>query len=158
MLHQPQLLGTVRIGNQTQTAVGYCKIYEGQYPKFWGYHFVHAFFPNYGIIWSADATFGQEKYNYFKLLDMSKDGEKKILHGSASYHGQASAHAQINTQSYHLRFGQKTFGSWSSILRNYTSTMESDLHLDYKHAVLEIDGQKISEGVCIKESCFGTLA
>jgi len=158
VIHQPQLLGTVRMGDQTQTAVGYCKIFEGSYPKFWGYHFVHAFFPNYGIIWSADATFGQEKYNYFKLLNLPQEEEKTILHGDASYHRQASAYTQINAQSYHLKFEQKTFGSWSSVLRNNSSTMESDLHLDYKHALLEIDGQKITEGVCLKESCFGTLA
>ncbi|WP_204102939.1 MULTISPECIES: hypothetical protein [Spirulina sp. CCY15215] len=46
-------------------------------PKFGIIAFVHAFFPDYGIIWSADATFGQEKYNYFKFLNIQQAQEKK---------------------------------------------------------------------------------
>ncbi|MBP0019996.1 MAG: methyltransferase domain-containing protein [Cyanobacteria bacterium SBLK] len=158
VIHQPQLLCTVQMGDRQQQATGYCKIYEGNYPKFWGYHFVHAFFPNYGIVWSADATFGQEKYNYFKLLDTQQTEAQTILHGEDSYHRQTSACTRINDRSYYLKFDNSEFATWSSILRNRTSTMESELCLQYKSAILEIEGQKVAEGTCLKESCFGTIA
>ncbi|MEM9540686.1 MAG: methyltransferase domain-containing protein [Cyanobacteria bacterium P01_E01_bin.42] len=158
VIHQPQLLGTVSMGDRQQKATGYCKIYEGDYPKFWGYHFVHAFFPDYGIIWSADATFGEDKYNYFKLLDTRQGDAKTALQGEDSYHRQTSACTRINNQSYRLQFDKNALATWSSILRNRTSTMESNLRLQYKPAVLEIEGQVVAEGLCLKESCFGTIA
>ena len=158
VIHQPKLLCTVHQKNSTQKAIGYCKIYQGNYPKFWGYHFVHAFFPDYGIIWSADATFGQEKYNYFKLLKASQEEEQTFLQGENSYHRKTSAHCSIDNQTYHLKFASETWGSWSAIKRHKTSTMESNLRLEYKPAILAIDNQEVSKGVCIKESCFGTIA
>ncbi|MGB3535001.1 MAG: hypothetical protein WBA13_15995 [Microcoleaceae cyanobacterium] len=84
VIHQPQLLCTVDTNQGIQKATGYCKIYQGNYPKFWGYHFVDAFFPDYGIVWSADATFGQEKYNYFKLLSTCQTKEPILLQGENS--------------------------------------------------------------------------
>ena len=158
VIHQPQLLCTVNTNNVTQKAIGYCKIYQGNYPKFWGYHFVHAFFPDYGIIWSADATFGQEKYNYFKFLNTSQTEQQILLNGENSYHRQTSAHGCINNQIYHLNFNLNSFATWSSILRHKTSTMESNLRLEYRPAILEIDDKQVSQGICLKESCFGTIA
>lgn len=157
VIHQPQLRCTVHTDNGTQKAEGYCKIYEGNYPRFWGYHFIYAFFPDYGIIWSADATFGEEKYNYFKLLNRNPTEKQILLHGEESYHRKNSAHACIQNQTYHLNF-DKPFAVWSSILRNQTSRMESNLSLEYKEAILTIDDQEVSKGVCLKESCFGTIA
>ena len=157
VIHQPKLLCTVRVGDHNQKAVGYCKIYEGNYPKFWGYHFVHAFFPDYGIIWSADATFGQEKYNYFKLLKTEKIDKEIVLNGEDSYHRKTSAHACIENKIHHLKFDGNALGTWSSILRNNTSTMESKLCLEYRRAILTIEDQEVSEGICLKESCFGTI-
>ncbi len=158
VIHQPQLLCTVNAGGSTQKATGYCKIYEGNYPKFWGYHFVHAFFPDLGIVWSADATFGQEKYNYFKLLKTGQTEKQILLQGEDSYHRQTSAHAHIKNQKHHLKFDGNAFGTWSSILRNQTSTMESKLCLEYRPAILEIEDKEVSKGICLKESCFGTIA
>ena len=159
VIHQPKLLCTVYYPEKnSQTAIGYCKIYQGNYPKFWGYHFVHAFFPDYGIIWSADATFGKEKYNYFKLLKISEIAEQIFLQGYNSYHRKTSAHCCIENQTYHLKFDSETWGSWSTIKRHKTSTMESNLHLEYRPAILEIDNQEVIKGVCLKESCFGTIA
>lgn len=157
VIHQPKLLSTVRFGDKTEKAVGYCKIYQGNYPKFWGYHFVHAFFPNFGIIWSADATFGQEKYNYFKLLNTEQTDKEVLLAGEDSYHRQTSAHARINNKLYHLKFNENALGNWSSILRNNTSTMKSKLCLDYKQATLQIEDKEVIKGICLKESCFGTI-
>ncbi|NEQ87122.1 MAG: cyclopropane fatty acid synthase, partial [Moorea sp. SIO2I5] len=157
VIHQPKLLCTVYTGDRTQKAIGYCKIYQGDYPKFWGYHFVHAFFPDYGIVWSAEATFGQEKYNYFKLLNTSQTEKEILLNGEDSYHRQTSAHARIQDKIHHFKFDTKTFATWSSILRNQTSTMESKLCLEYRPAILEIDNQEVGEGICLKESCFGTI-
>ena len=67
VIHQPKLLCTVHQDDNIQTAIGYCKIYQGNYPKFWGYYFVHAFFPDYGIIWSANAKFGEENTTISKV-------------------------------------------------------------------------------------------
>lgn len=157
VIHQPKLLCTVSIGDRTQKAIGYCKIYQGNYPKFWGYHFVYAFFPDYGIIWSADATFGQEKYNYFKLLKTSHTENQILLEGEDSYHRKTCAHARIENKTHNLKFDRFAFGTWSSILRNQTSTMESNLRLEYKPAILEIEDEQVREGICLKESCFGTI-
>ncbi|MGB3535000.1 MAG: hypothetical protein WBA13_15990 [Microcoleaceae cyanobacterium] len=57
-----------------------------------------------------------------------------------------------------MKFDRNIFGSWTTILRNQTSTMESNLRLEYRPAILEIDDQEVSKGVCLKESCFGTIA
>ncbi len=157
VIHQPKLLGTVNTGDRTQKAIGYCKIYQGDYPKFWGYHFVHAFFPDYGIIWSAEATFGEEKYNYFKLLNTSQTEKEILLNGEDSYHRKTSTHGRIQDKIYHLKFDNNAFATWSSILRNQPSTMESKLCLEYRSAILEIDDQKVGEGICLKEFCFGTI-
>ena len=157
VIHQPQLLATVHTEDGTQKAVGYCKIYEGNYPKFWGYHFVHAFFPNCGIIWSADATFGQERNNHFNFLDISQTETGILLREENANHRQTSVHASIDHKMYKLSFNQ-ALATWSTILRHKTSTMESNLTLEYRPAVLIIDEQEISQGVCLKESCFGTIA
>ncbi|NEO92266.1 MAG: methyltransferase domain-containing protein [Moorea sp. SIO3G5] len=166
VIHQPQLECIVHTDNGTQKAQGYCKIYEGNYPRFWGYHFVYALFHNYGIIWSAEATFGQERNNHFNFLNTSKlntyeletsQTEKPILlRGEKSYHRQTSAHASIQNRMYDLIF-DRAFATWSSIMRNQTSTMESNLSLEYREAILTIDDQEVSKGVCLKESCFGTI-
>ncbi|NET46097.1 methyltransferase domain-containing protein [Okeania sp. SIO2B3] len=155
VIHQPQLQCTVHTENGTQKAEGYCKIYEGNYPRFWGYHFVYAFFPDYGIIWSADGTFGQERNNHFNFLNAYQ--KEKWLRGEKSDHGKTSVHACIQNKMYDLSF-DIGFATWSTILRNRTSAMESKLSLEYREAILTIDDREVSKGVCLKESCFGTIA
>ncbi|NER49409.1 MAG: methyltransferase domain-containing protein [Symploca sp. SIO1A3] len=157
VIHQPQLSCVVQTERGTQKGEGYCKIYQGNYPRFWGYHFVYALFPDYGIIWSADATFGQEDNNHFNILHTSQTQKPILLRTQESYHRQTSAYACIQDKRYNLNF-DKAFASWSSILRHRTSTMESNLILEYREATLAIDDQEVSKGVCFKESCFGTIA
>jgi cyclopropane fatty-acyl-phospholipid synthase-like methyltransferase len=71
VIHRPDLSAKVKLDGQQFDAVGYSKRYFGDYPEHWGYRFIHGTFPGMGhkFLWTADATFGDSKYNYFKLVD-----------------------------------------------------------------------------------------
>jgi len=71
VIHRPDLTAQVKLDGQLFDAVGYSKRYFGDYPEHWGYRFIHGTFPGMGhkFLWTADATFGDSKYNYCKLVD-----------------------------------------------------------------------------------------
>jgi len=80
VIHRPDLHCTVEVGGQMLEGTGYSKRYYGLYPRFWGYRFIHGLTlcdeargepAQRTCFWTADAAFGDNKYNYFKVLHPS---------------------------------------------------------------------------------------
>jgi len=71
VIHRPDLKASVEIDGVSRSAVGYSKRYFGPYPQHNIWRFIHGVFPTSAgrVFWTADATFGDSKYNYFKLVD-----------------------------------------------------------------------------------------
>ena len=80
------MTATLTAGGETHKGDGYSKRYYGpHYGPTWGYRFICGFAtqdeggysPNGELlptaVWTADATFGPHKYNYFKVLESDGD-------------------------------------------------------------------------------------
>lgn len=92
VIHRPDLKATVDLDGTILSAVGYSKRYFGPYPQHNGWRFIHGMFPDAPgrVLWTADATFGDSKYNYFKLVDGQDFYEAP---GTSVYHQQQRAWA-----------------------------------------------------------------
>lgn len=149
VIHWPDLECTLYYKDQAYPGIGYCKRYFGDYPRYWGYRFIHGI-TNTQTLWSADATFGNSKYNYFHLLNSD-------LHISAqpeeTYQQDRSAYAYINGNRYKVILKEE-IASWETILAS--DNMDSKMIQRYCHLVLYRNGER-SEGYGLNEVCFGTL-
>ena len=72
VIHRPDLRATAKINGKVLEGTGYSKRYYGLYPRFWGYRFYHGVTTDVvdgaSHFWTADAAFGDNKYNYWKVL------------------------------------------------------------------------------------------
>ncbi len=92
VIHRPELAVSATWNGAEVTGHGYSKRYWGEYGRYWGYRFIHGLglpaenSPSAesanardaaasvaradapAVVWTADATFGEAKYNYYKLL------------------------------------------------------------------------------------------
>lgn len=148
--HLPDLSCTVSYRNEILEGIGYCKRYFGEYPAYWNYRFVHSVTPPF-IAWSADALFGENKYNYFHFLP--KDGSLiSNLNGQSSVSGHL-AQSTILNESFQISF--QRIASWEARLNS--NAMDSLLQQHYCKATLKYN-EKTIEGFCLNESCTGSLA
>jgi hypothetical protein len=95
-LHQPLLKGEVTWNGQTYTGPGYCKrAWFDLDPQYWGWRFIEgAFDKGQGMIWSADATFGIGKYDYFKIA--YADGRALAADNQHTHHRDNIAYGTID--------------------------------------------------------------
>lgn len=75
VVHQPVMEVELLMGGKALRGVGYCKRYTWtRAPQHWGYRFIQGFVDEgQTSIWTAEATFGLEKYDYFKVMDPAGD-------------------------------------------------------------------------------------
>jgi hypothetical protein len=155
VIHRPDLTAQVKIDGKNFDAVGYSKRYFGDYPEHWGYRFIHGTFPGMGhkFLWTADATFGDSKYNYFKLVDGPDFYEAP---SDSVYHQQQRAWGS-------MPFGQaqvklEPIVEKETIMKN--SAMNSRMREIYGKLTVTVTTGGMEEvwtGVGMNEINFGTL-
>lgn len=152
VMHYPNLDCVVSFRGKSFRGPGYSKRYAwAKPPKYWGYRFLQGFIEDRKVaIWTADAVFGLNKYDYFKVLNA--DGTLFEIPKDSSAHMQNSMFGYVDDVRHQAEFSE--LGVWDQILR--TDRMDSHLQQRYGR-VRYFDGKSERQGIAITEYCFGTL-
>jgi len=170
VLHRPDLACRVAWGGASLAGVGYSKRYYGDYPRYWGYRFIHGVGataaaddaamlalspqdPARAVLWNADATFGEGKYNYFKLLR----GGAPLVESTpeATYQIADCGYATIDGGQYSAQLSE--VARWSAIITDDARSMESRMENRLCRLTVRCADGVVYEGLAYNERCFGTL-
>lgn len=152
VIHQPDLDVTLTLDGAEHRGIGYCKRYSWTpAPRHWGYRFVQGFAgpPRTGV-WTAEATFGTGKYDYFKLLDPTSTVREAGPAGSC--HRQDAVHARVDGVPVALALEE--LAVWEAPL--VSDRMDSLLRQRVCRLRMETGGRTLL-GHAINETCYGTL-
>ncbi|MBL94143.1 MAG: hypothetical protein CFH06_00495 [Alphaproteobacteria bacterium MarineAlpha3_Bin5] len=152
VIHQPDLTGELTIRGQRHAGVGYCKRYTwSPAPHYWGYRFIQGNLGDAEMnIWTAEATFGSSKYDYFKIIEAN--GNILESEPATSCHRQDSAFAVIDGAQVSITLD--ALGDYSALLQS--SGMDSLLQQRCCRLSVRI-GPHSYTGMGINETCYGTL-
>lgn len=152
VVHQPDLDVTLLIDGAEHRGIGYCKRYSWTpAPRHWGYRFVQGYAgapPT--AFWTAEATFGLGKYDYFKAL--GPDGALREAAPAESCHRQDAAHARLGGEPVALELEE--LAVWEAPL--VSGAMDSLLRQRVCRLTARIGGVA-HDGFAINETCYGTL-
>lgn len=153
VFHFPNLAAKIVYNGVELNAIGYCKRYFGDYNGPWGYQFIQGIARDGAkSVWTADATFGDDEYNYFKIYNAVDDTTAQGT-PSDTYHN-------------NLRAFWKTSASTSEIDLTEASKVEFFLKSADQHSKLverfgtvemKKDGLTVWRGYGFSEKCFGTV-
>jgi hypothetical protein len=152
VIHQPTLECVGRFKGREYSGRGYCKRYNWQEPPhYWGYRFLQGFVDGGSTaIWTADAVFGENKYDYFKVL--AANGNLLEIDSNSCAHKQNSMFGYVDGIRHQAEFEE--LGVWNQILKS--KGMDSHLQQRYGR-VRYFDGKTYRQGIAMTEYCFGTL-
>lgn len=152
VLHLPDMEVEINLNGTSHAGKGYCKLYGWTpAPHYWGYRFVQGFSSDGNLsVWTAEATFGTGKYDYFQLL--FSDGTVLAADPDKSCHRQDGVFALLNGSQARISLEEE--GIWSTPLQS--DGMDSMMRQRVCRMKLEIDGREIT-GHAINETCYGTL-
>ena len=70
VIHLPNMKAEIKYNDNIYSGSGYSKRYSWKpSPSYWGYRFIQGFNKqDQSSIWTAEATFGLNKYDYFKII------------------------------------------------------------------------------------------
>jgi hypothetical protein len=155
VFHFPNLTATICYAGKEVHAFGYCKRYWGDYDGPWGYQFIQGIAADEKMsFWTADATFGDDEYNYFKVLN-GETGELIQAEKTDTYHNNQRA------------FWRPLEGPKMEAELTECAKMEFFLTSDKQHSKLverfgrvelKKDGKTVFKGFGFNEICFGTVA
>jgi hypothetical protein len=149
--HQPLLQSQVTYDGRTYSGLGYCKRYwYDEDIGYWGWRFIQgeADQRRY-MLWTADATFGHWKYDYFKIA--RPDGRLAAAGPLESFHRDDAAYGVIAGTRYEVRIEE--IGVWETVLRS--SLMETKLRQRFCRMTVTHDGT-VDTGLALNETGFGT--
>lgn len=156
VIHRPDLKCKLEFNGKSLEGIGYSKRYYGLYPRFWGYRFITGFMdasqPLPSVFWTADAAFGDNKYNYYKVLPNS--GELISAETADTWQQDTSAYALIGDVKHEMKISPLC--TWETVIGGPGKTMESKMQNRYCNIELII-GDQVSRGVAYNERCYGTL-
>jgi hypothetical protein len=154
VFHFPDLSATITYDNKTFAAVGYCKRYWGNYDGPWGYQFIQgAAADKSKVFWTADATFGDFEYNYFKVYD-PKDKSLVSAEKVDTWHNNQRAFWRPLDQP-HMDVELKEQGKMEFHL--VSDKQRSKLVERFGPVLLRKNGEVVFEGMGFNEVCFGTV-
>ena len=153
VFHFPNLSAEVTFEGQTAHAFGYCKRYWGDYDGPWGYQFIPAGAADEKtFVWTADATFGDDEYNYFKIV--GEDGQLVEANKTDTYHNNQRGFwrplegpkrevelKEVAKMEFFLRSGKQ----YSKLVERFGPVQ------------LKKDGSVEFDGFGFNEICFGTV-
>lgn len=150
--HQPLLRGEVVYAGRTYTALGYCKRYwYDEDIGYWGWRFVQGLVDHGGyMLWTADATFGHWKYDYFKIA--RPDGTVVAADNPDSWHRDDAAYGVVDGTRYEVRLEE--IGVWETVLRS--DLMETKLRQRFCKMRVIREGE-VDAGLALNETGFGTV-
>lgn len=150
VLHQPDMDCRVVFGGATHTGQGYAKRYTWTpCPHNWGYRFIQGYADEINL-WTAEATFGDDKYDYFKLI--APDGTVSEAGRPDSCHRMNSAFATVEGDRIAVEIEE--IGRWEVDLKS--SAMDSLLRQKMCRLRVTRNGD-VHNGYAINETCYGTL-
>jgi hypothetical protein len=151
-IHQTHIQGEITYQGKRYTGLGYCKRYWwDENIEYWGYRFVQSVTSSgTDMIWTADATFAQTKYAYFK--ESHPDGSLGVAEEKDSAHRNDVAYGVIDGIPYEIRL--KEMGSWETCLKS--ETMDSKMRQRFCKATIR-RGDRQDTGYALNETCFGTI-
>jgi hypothetical protein len=155
VIHRPQLKVKMKLNGVETSGEGYSKRYFGEYGPHWGYRFIQSsgLAPPFSALWTADATFGFSKYNYFKLL--KRDGELIQAKAEDTYQQDCDGYAYIDQQKYHAHID--VIGEWVHDYVSAGNATNSRMQLRYCKLTLCLPSGEMVSGYALNERCFGTL-
>jgi hypothetical protein len=155
VFHFPNLSASIEYENKVVKGFGYCKRYWGDYDGPWGYQFIQGGADDEKtFFWTADATFGDDEYNYFKVLN-GETGSIIQADKTDTYHNNQRA------------FWRPLEGAKFEAELTECAKMEFFLTSDKQHSKLverfgrvqlKKDGKVVFNGFGFNEICFGTVA
>lgn len=155
VFHFPNLTATISYAGKEVHAFGYCKRYWGDYDGPWGYQFIQGIAADEKMsFWTADATFGDDEYNYFKVLN-GETGELIQAEKTDTYHNNQRAFwrpLEGPTMEAELSECAKTEFFLTS------DKQHSKLVERFGRVELKKDGKTVFKGFGFNEICFGTVA
>ena len=178
VIHRPDLRATVTWAGAELGGFGYCKRYHGIYPRHNGWRFIHGVAASgataaedatrgiaprpssegaVAVVWTADATFGDDKYNYYKLMPDAKAGGGLLQADAADTYNQADAgYAMINGERHSATL--KELAKWHTIIGGGGGgQMESKYENRLGVLTLRCGKGPALTGLAYNERCFGTL-
>lgn len=159
VIHRPDLACTMEVDGKVLQGVGYSKRYFGPYPRYWGYRFIHGITVD-GVdpkekpacFWTADACFGDDKYNYYKLV--TPNDEMITTDSDKTYQQDNSGYALVNGVKHEVKL--RPLCTWETVIGGPEYKMESKMQNRYCEAELIIGGVK-RRAVAYNERCYGTV-
>jgi len=175
VIHRPDLAAQVEWKGRTLHGYGYSKRYYGDYPHHWGYRFIHGVAgggaaaeappvplgaPSGGgsaaVLWTADATFGDHKYNYYKLLpDAASDAPLVEAPTRDTWQQGEAAYAIIDGVRHEVEL--RPLCGWATTITD--SRAASDSRMDNRLCEMHLRraGSKTLVGLAYNERCYGTV-
>ncbi|KAF4664886.1 hypothetical protein FOL47_004900 [Perkinsus chesapeaki] len=160
VIHRPLLRADLLIEGTHESMFGYSKRYYGpSYGPVWGYRFIHTIFMGqndnepHTVIWTADATFGNNKYNYWKSLDV-KTGKVEAIPGNFTCHQQGVARTFNGGELNNLAVDVEASHVWTLKGSNMLSKMSEAFGVA---KLTDRNGKVLARGPAFNEVCFGSL-
>lgn len=157
--------------------------YHGIYPRYNGWRFIHGValtqdetfiappprplpltsvpqgpWSAPSIVWTADATFGDDKYNYFKLLAPEAHESGTLLESAQAdtYQQQDVAYGRIGGE--RVTASLKEIAKWHTIIGGRGG---NDMEMKYENRLcgftLQVGDKPPTTGLAYNERCFGCL-
>jgi hypothetical protein len=159
VFHFPDIMATIHYQGRETSAVGYCKRYWGNYDGPWGYQFIQGSADDKSkFFWTADATFGDDEYHYFKV----HDGESNSLIVEANkldtwHNNQRAFWRPSNDHQKGMEVELTPVATMEFFLksdRQYSKLVERFGPVQLRNR----DGSIVFNGYGFNEICFGTVA
>jgi len=151
VIHQPDIQCKVTYRGQESRGMGYCKRAYLEPPRYMGYVFIHGVSTDRTRkLWTADASWGESKYDYFKLINPNGDMEE--ADSTDSYHQWDAAYAYIGGRRIGVHL--EDIGKWQTSI--ISGRMDSLYGQRYCRLKVE-DGDNSFEGQALKEYWLGTI-
>ena len=152
VIHLPNMVTEIKYEDNFYQGIGYAKRYSWRpSPTYWGYRFIQGFNnQDQSSIWTAEATFGTKKYDYFKIL--KPNGQMINTVNDMSYHRQN--HMEANTTQGSFKIELEEMDLWEVKLES--QKMNSLLRQRVCKFNAKLRNKRMS-GFAINETCYGTL-
>jgi hypothetical protein len=152
VIHQPLIQADISYGGQAYKGIGYCKrAWYDERIGYWGWRFVEgAFGGGRSMVWTADATFGHSKYDYFRIA--RAEGTVEAAENIDSRHRDDAAYGEIDGTSYEVRIAE--LGTWQTQLAG--ERMDTKLRQRFCEMTVTHDGE-VEVGYALNETGIGTV-
>ena len=172
VIHRPSMTATLLGGwrGVDQSGYGYSKRYHGIYARYNGWRFIHGVATPSGAIpspldstppatvWTADATFGDRKYNYYKLLLPSAHASGELVEAAAkdTYNQQDAGYATIGGVSHVASIEE--IAKWHTVIGGGGDGHPMEAKYENRLCNLTlVQGDQMTKGIAYNERYLGTL-